>query len=616
MNTSDPSISIVVNTVDRADSLRTLLRVLEQQSYANFEVIVVVGPTNDDTLSVLSAYGDRVQVLHCPRANLSQSRNIGLLAASGEIVAYIDDDAVPCRNWLQQFVRLFEDERLDGTGGIVYLVHPNQPIVQHRIGIVSSLAEQHDVRWSELEQFPPEGEGHLWTGRMMGTNMVYRRRSLLEIGGFDEFFEWVYDDTDIALRLVNAGKIVHPIRQAPVYHVPASSRNRIAHSYLGRWWVQTKASIYFSLKNGRDSGETWWTICLRIIHLVHGHWLWTGQLWQEGRITFSQLANMRWNEIRSAAIGVAAGAFKERTVISAERAARAMATEETVRPFQDGRSATQPAVDPVSGKQANISMPDQPLRVALLSKAYPPQQSEGVGRHTSLIARGLFELGHSVHVVAHGERDQVTVIDGAYVHRIPYQLSRYPRYRMQPMLHHALNYSHAVHDRVRRLMLNDDIQLVDSPVWQFDGLITAIDSLCPVAVRPQTALRQIGSIQRQGDEDMRLMGEMEQSLIERASFLIANSAATVKALHDVYGVPEGHAAMRIVPHGIVPVSEEQIRPFDTSTPPDTLTVLYVGRLEERKGIRQLFDAMPVVLDKMTNVRFVIAGSDNSQSDGF
>ncbi|MCZ7673016.1 MAG: glycosyltransferase family 2 protein [Chloroflexi bacterium] len=101
------TFSLVVNTVDRAKSLHILLRALEQQAYPHFELIVVVGPTQDDTLNVLATYNDRVQILRCSTANLSQSRNIGLLAARGDIVAYIDDDAVPSYHWLTQLNRLF-----------------------------------------------------------------------------------------------------------------------------------------------------------------------------------------------------------------------------------------------------------------------------------------------------------------------------------------------------------------------------------------------------------------------------------------------------------------------------------------------------------------------------
>lgn len=615
MNIASPTISIVVNTTDRAKPLATLLQALEHQSYPHFEVIAVVGPTKDNTLDVLAPYGQRVQVLRCHRANLSQSRNVGLLAAHGDIVAYIDDDAVPSYRWLEQLARLFTDEALAGTGGTVFMVHPAKPVIQHRLGIVSSLAEQTDIRSSWLDPLVPGGSGKQWAGRMMGTNMAYRRRDLLAVGGFDPFFEWLYDDTDIALRLVNAGKIVHPVKEAVVYHVPASSRNRQARSYNARWWVQTKSVIYFVLKYGPAAGESRREMALRCLHYVHGHLLWEQQLRQQGRITRRQLWKMQREEIKSAVVGAYHGLFTPRKLLTESDFSMNESENAEIRPFPNPQSSQQPAIDPVSGRRPAITLPDQPLRLCLLSAAYPPDQYEGVGRLTNLMAQGLFEIGHTVHVITRGQQETVSFYDGAYVHKIPMP-NRYGRYRMFPKLYHSLNHSHAVHDKVRRLILNDGIQIVDSPLWQYDGLVTAVSGEIPVAVRLVTALRQIAALQEDVEADARLVGEMEQTLLEKATYLLPNTQATLDTARKVYGIDPASERYRIVPYGIVPVDEDAVRPFTPDTPPDTFTVLYLGRLEKRKGIQDLFAAIPQVLAKQPNVRFIIAGADNSHRDGF
>ncbi|MBK7893585.1 MAG: glycosyltransferase [Candidatus Promineifilaceae bacterium] len=616
MNTAKPpTISIIVNTTDRAKPLANLLHALEHQSYPHFELIVVVGPTKDETLDVLAPYGQRVQVLRCDQANLSQSRNIGLLAARGDIVAYIDDDAVPSYRWLEQLARLFGDALLAGTGGMVYLVHPANSVVQHRLGTVSSLAEQTDTRNSWLEQLVPPGHGKQWAGRMMGTNMAYRRRDLLEVGGFDQFFEWLYDDTDIAMRLVNAGKIIHPVKEAVVYHVPASSRNRQARSFNARWWVQTKSVIYFALKYGPEAGESRREIALRCLHYVHGHLLWAQQLRQLGHLTTRQLWKMRREEIKSAVIGVYHGLMTPRQTLSKSDLSMTNANATEIRPFPTPASAQQPTVDPVSGRRPSITLPDEPLRLCLLSAAYPPDQYEGVGRLTNLMAQGLFEIGHTVHVITRGPQDTVSFYDGAYVHKIP-SPDRYGRYRMFPKLYHSLNHSHAVHEKVKRLILNDGIQLVDSPLWQYDGLVTAVSGEIPVVVRLVTALRQIAAMQDDVDADARLVGEMEQTLLEKATYLLPNTQATMDTAQKVYGIQPDPNRYRLVPYGIVPVSDEAVRPFTPHNPPPTFTVLYLGRLEKRKGIQDLFAAIPQVLAKVANVQFIIAGADNSHRDGF
>jgi glycogen synthase len=616
MTTPDLTVSIVVNTTDRSGPLRTLLRALEHQAYSQFEVIAVVGPTRDDTLETLSEYSDRVRVLRCPTANLGRSRNIGLLAARGDIVAFVDDDAVPSQRWLEQIVRLFSDPSLDATGGVVHLIHPDIPIVQHRLGIVSALAEQVDVRTSWLDALVPSGESRWWIGRMMGTNMAFRRRPLVEVGGFDEYFEWVYDDTDVSLRLAAAGRIVHPVKEARIYHVPASSRNRVALSYNVRWWFQTKAAIYFSIKNGAAAGESAGRILRRCLHLWHGHWLWSRNLLRENKLTIAQFWRMRLHEVQSAISGAAHGLLFARQMLKPAAIESSLKSSEPIMPFQNEYSAHQPTVDPVSGYRPAITLPDQPLRLCLLSSAYPPAQLEGVGRHTHLMARGLFECGHTVHVVTRGDRDQISFYDGAYVHQLAQRHNRYDQYQTLHYLHSILNHSHAVYECVRQLILNDGIQIVDSPVWQIDGLVTAISGVAPVIVRVQTALRQIASIQRDRDDDARLIGELEQSLIEHAAYLVPNSQATLRAVQQIYGTVPTADRYSIIPHGIAPVPDDAVRPFDIQHVPDKFTVLYVGRLERRKGIQDLFQAIPQILKRFPNVEFIIAGNDNSQYDGF
>ncbi len=625
MTSGEPTFSIVVSTTDRALPLRTLLRSLEHQTYSQFEVLVVVGPTHDGTLDVLAEYASRVRVLRCPTANLSRSRNIGVRDARGEIVAFIDDDAVPSNRWLEQLARLFANPRLDATGGVVYAVHPNDSRVQHRLGAMSSLAEQQDVCESWLDNLAPHAEGlhrerhrfsavegRQWLTRMMGTNMAYRRAALLSVGGFDEFYEWVFDESDLAFRQSDAGQIVHPVRECAVYHVPASSRNRVVFTQRGNWWIQTKAGVYFTIRHGRRAGDALSAIALRCLHLVHGHWLYYDQLQRTKKIPRVRAWRACWQELRAGTSGAlhAFGAASTLASVSTSESSQPMV------PFQNEQSAQQPSVDPVSGYRPAISLPDSPLRICLLSSAYPPMHYDGVGRSTNVLARGLFECGHSVNVVTRGDTEQVAFYDGAYVHQLPTRLDRYAAYHRYTNVHYALNHSHAAYDMIRRLILNDGIQIVDSPIWQVDGLVTAVSQVAPVVVRIVTAVRQISALQNERHDDARLMGEMESALIQRAAHLIHNTRATMHATEQVYAVQPETGRFSIVPYGIVPAPDDAVRPFDLSRQDDALTVLFVGRLEKRKGILDLFEAIPRVLRQLPTVQFVIAGADNSQHDGF
>jgi len=615
-NGNNMTFSVIVNTVGRAKPLRTLLQALEHQSYLHFEVVVVVGPTHDNTLDVLSEYEGRVRVLRCPVINLSRSRNIGLLAARGDVVAFIDDDAVPCQRWLEQYARLFEDPTLDGCGGAVWAAHPKFSLLQFRLGVYSSLAEQIDVRSSWVDNIKHSGLGTQWVARIPGGNAAFRRQGLLDVNGFDEFYEFVAEEADLTLRMVNAGKNIYPVKEAVIYHFPASGPNRVVFTNKGRWWMRSRSRIYLAIKHGQLVGDSAWAITHSSLMSLWVHLVWYGRLFRDREMHLPNLLFMLTKEMLGGLDALIHGLFMPCGIIKREVAEAARSISEPILKFKNDKSMNQSSVDPVSGYIPNISISEPSLRLCLLSSTYPPSQYGGIARLTNLMARGLFELGHTVHVVTRGEREEVSFYDGAYVHKIPNHLERYAQYRNYPNLFATLNYSHNVYEKVQRLKINDGIQIVDSPFWQYEGLVTLKSGIVPVVVRLVTGLRQITAIHKQQVDEFRLMGDLEQSFLEQAHYLLPNTQATYNAMHKVYDLSSANDRFAVVPYGIVSAPEDQVRPFEPKPGDDQrLTVLFVGRLEKRKGILDLFAAIPQVLKRFPNIRFVIAGGDNSQSDG-
>lgn len=614
--TDNLTFSVIVNTLDRANPLRTLLRALEHQSYPNFEVVVVVGPTKDDTLDVLSEYEGRVRLIHCPTANLSHSRNLGLLAARGDIVAFTDDDAVPCWRWLEQYALIFQDSGVELAGGAVWAAHPRFSTLQFRLGLFSSLAEQVDVRSSWIDQIIPPGIASRWEARVMGANMVGRRQSILDIGGFDEFYEFIAEEADLSLRLSSTGKSVHPVKEAVVYHFPASSRNREAFTHRGRWWLRSRSRVYLGIKHGLSSGETLRAVTMRSLRSAGANFLMYRAHLRNRELSPLELIPITANEIRAVFSALINGFFSPRKLIQPPDIEAAQKASEPIVKFQNQDSPKQPSVDPVTGRSPMVSMPEPPMRLCLLSLDYPPASYGGVARLTQLMAKGLFELGHTVHVITMGDREEVTFYDGAYVHKVAHRLGRYERYRPFFNLYHTLNHSHNVYEEVKRLTLNDGIQIVDSPIWQYEGLVTLKSGIAPVVVRLVTASRQVSEIHKTRSTEFSLIGDLERSLIQHAHHVLPNTQATLEAVQKDYQVELTDQRCTIVPYGIVPAPEDQVRPFEPKTDGDTLTVLFVGRLEKRKGILDLFEAIPMVLRQTPNARFVITGADNSKNDGF
>jgi glycogen(starch) synthase len=106
----NPTVSIIVNTLNRDEMLRKVLESFQWLKYqGQFEVIVVNGPSTDNTEEVIESWADKICAAKCGAANLSASRNIGIGLAKGEVVVFIDDDAYPEPEWLVQMVEPFND---------------------------------------------------------------------------------------------------------------------------------------------------------------------------------------------------------------------------------------------------------------------------------------------------------------------------------------------------------------------------------------------------------------------------------------------------------------------------------------------------------------------------
>src|SRR5438046_252706 len=110
-----PRISVVVCTSNGARVIRDGLEGLRQLAYPNVEVLVVIDGSQAATAAVLSKYDYRV--IATGNRGLGSARNTGMEAASGEIVAYIDDDASPDPHWLTYLAAAFRSTTHAAIGG-------------------------------------------------------------------------------------------------------------------------------------------------------------------------------------------------------------------------------------------------------------------------------------------------------------------------------------------------------------------------------------------------------------------------------------------------------------------------------------------------------------------
>ncbi len=205
LRTGSKRCSVIINTVDRAADLELTLASLKADWNSADELIVVLGPTADLSEEIVSRSPVPCQLIHCPERNLAISRNLGLQAASGRFVAFIDDDASPAAGWLDALLQpLDEDPKVGISAGFVldgngqhYL---NRYVVADTLGRAFWLEDASAAR-EKIQQLGPQRAFLTATG----CNMAFRNSMLEVIGGFDPFYQYFLEETDLVRRALTAG---------------------------------------------------------------------------------------------------------------------------------------------------------------------------------------------------------------------------------------------------------------------------------------------------------------------------------------------------------------------------------------------------------------------------
>lgn len=221
---SAPPVSVVIVSRGRAADLPLCLLGVSQLDYPAFEVVLVADAEGLAAAQTLPFF-DALKVVRFDEANISAARNLGIAEAAGEIVAFIDDDAVPEPSWLRYLVAGFDDPEVAACGGFV--IGRNGISFQWKARSVDCTGVAHplDVDENGVTVLASH-EGRAI--KTEGTNMALRREVIAKQGGFDPAFRFFLDETDVNLRLLAARRSTAISPLAQVHHGYKASTTRRA----------------------------------------------------------------------------------------------------------------------------------------------------------------------------------------------------------------------------------------------------------------------------------------------------------------------------------------------------------------------------------------------------
>lgn len=222
MTTPLPRVSVIIPNWNGAQHLRECLGSLEQQSFGDFEVVLVDNGSTDDSLSLVEREFPSVRIVR-NHANLgfSAAVNAGIRASSAEYLVLLNNDTRASRDWLEQLV-VAMDATPEASFAACRMLRYDPPHLIDSAGDRFSLLRGGGVNIGagELAKFHDQPA---WVFGACAGAALYRRTLFDDIGLFDEDFFLVFEDVDLSLRARMAGHRCLYVPNAVVFHKRGAS---------------------------------------------------------------------------------------------------------------------------------------------------------------------------------------------------------------------------------------------------------------------------------------------------------------------------------------------------------------------------------------------------------
>ena len=211
-----PKASVIVAAYNAAATIGACLSSLKSLAYSSYEVIVADDGSNDETARIAEAAGART--LRLTHRGLACTRNAAIAESSGEVVAFIDADAVADRDWLYHLVQARERARADAVGGANFPPLPDSALAA---AIAAAPGAPREVTF---------GDDRL--SQLCGASMALGRAGIQRAGQpaahpkpgngcsspFDPAFVEAGDDVDLSWRMSDRGGHIAYAPGAVVIH--------------------------------------------------------------------------------------------------------------------------------------------------------------------------------------------------------------------------------------------------------------------------------------------------------------------------------------------------------------------------------------------------------------
>jgi GT2 family glycosyltransferase len=221
----ETSVSVVIPNWNGREHLDVCLRSLRDQTYKDFEVVVVDNGSRDGSVEFVEGNFPEVKVLKL-RSNrgFSAAVNAGIKFCHGDYIALLNSDTEADPEWLRELVAAFEDEPDVGFCASKVLFYDRR----HTVNSAGDAVSVTGYAWN-IGRGHPDGEMFDVRRYVFGASAaasIYCRKMLTEIGLFDEDYFAYFEDVDISFRAQLRGYRCLYVPGAVVYHKEGGASRR------------------------------------------------------------------------------------------------------------------------------------------------------------------------------------------------------------------------------------------------------------------------------------------------------------------------------------------------------------------------------------------------------
>jgi glycosyltransferase involved in cell wall biosynthesis len=217
--------SVIICTHNRAESLKKTIEAVMRQDYilGTLEVLIIDNCSTDHTSKIADMFlydKHPIRYIYEDKPGLSHARNCGLCHAKGEIVIFIDDDALPVNSdWATRLAQVYTDPEICAAGGDLTPIWPNgrRPQWLHDFFMPPLGLTQFNYQNVALLTYP----SYPW-----GANISYRKSCVQQFNGFSVELGWSTakkmpsgEETELNYKIEQAGKKILYVPNAVVNHL-------------------------------------------------------------------------------------------------------------------------------------------------------------------------------------------------------------------------------------------------------------------------------------------------------------------------------------------------------------------------------------------------------------